>query len=97
MDDSAVRNYFLQPPCPSHRRYEAPRAVFVDGISQKDAARRFGYSYGAFRLLVLQLRSAFPAGATPPFSTDPQEAVRPASSRKGPLTPTSRPSPTPAA
>jgi hypothetical protein len=92
MDDSSLRNYFLRPRCPSQRQYEALRAVFVEGLSQKDAAGRFGYSYGAFRLLVLQFRSAFSAGQTPPFSTNPQEGGHANSSRKGRPAPTSRPS-----
>ena len=95
MDDSALRDYFLRPCCPSQRQYEALRAVFVDGLRQKDAAQRFGYSYGAFRLLVLQFRSACADGAAPPFSTNHPEADRLAS-HKGRRAPTSRPSPTPA-
>jgi transposase len=93
MDDSTLRDYFLQPSCPSQRQYEALRAVFVDGRSQKDVAQRFGYSYGAFRLLVLQFRSAFSDDAAPPFSTNHPEADRLAS-HKGRRAPTTRPSPT---
>ena len=100
MDDSALRDYFLRPTCASQRQYEALRAVFVEGLSQKDAAQRFGYSYGAFRQLVLQFRSAFSdggdGGSAPPFSSNPPaEADHPASSRRGRLALTSRPSPTP--
>jgi len=80
MDDScsAQRDYFLRPSCPGQRQYEALRAVFVEGLSQKDAAERFGYSYGALRQLVLEFRSAFSGGAAegggsaPPFSTKTQ-------------------------
>jgi hypothetical protein len=79
MDDSALRDYFLEPSCPGQRQYEALRAVFVEGISQKDAAQRFGYSDGALRQLVLEFRSAFSDGSAPPFSTNLQEAARPAS------------------
>ena len=93
MDDSALRNYFLRPSCPGQRQYEALRAVFVEGLSQKDAAQRFGYSYGALRQLVLEFRSAFSGGSAPPFSTNPPEADRPARGR-GRLAPMSRPSPT---
>ena len=95
MDDSTLRDYFLRPSRTSQRQYEALRAVFVEGLSQKDAAGRFGYSYGAFRQLVLQFRSAFAGGGpAPPFSTNPPKAGRPAGSRRGRPTPTSRPSPT---
>ena len=103
MDDPALRDYFLRPSCPGQRQYEALRAVFVEGISQKDAALRFGYSYGALRQLVLEFRSAFSGeggsegGSAPPFSTRNQEAA-PASSgrKKGRAAPRSRPSLTPA-
>lgn len=94
MDDSTPRDYFLQPDCPSQRHYEALRAVFVEGLPQKDAAQRFGYSYGAFRQLVLQFRSAFARGSVPPFSPNGPEAAQPAPDTKGYLAPTSQPSPT---
>ena len=68
MDDSLVRRFFLEPSGASHRQYEALRAVFVDGCSQKEVAQRFNYSYGALRLLVGQVRSACAAGQPPPFS-----------------------------
>jgi hypothetical protein len=97
MDDSALRDYFLRPSCPSQRQYEALRAVFVEGLSQKDVAQRFGYSYGALRQLVLEFRSTFSAGddddSAPPFSTKTQGAAR-AGNHKGRSAPTSRPSPT---
>ena len=40
----------------------------LDGLSQKDAALRFGYSYDAFRQLVHQFRQDCAAGTPPPFS-----------------------------
>lgn len=70
MDDTPLRDFFLQPSCPRQRQYEALRAVFVDGISQKVAADRFGYSYDAFRQLVHEFRHK-QAKDAPPFSTDP--------------------------
>ena len=104
MDASALRDYFLQPSCPAQRQYEALRAVFVDGLSQKDVAARFGYSYGAFRQLVLEFRSAFSGDSgseeggdlAPPFSTNyPEAALAGNSRKKSRSAPTSRPSPTP--
>lgn len=71
MDDSLPQRFFLQPSCPRQRQYEALRAVFVEGLSQKEAARRFHYSHGAFRLLVQQFRAACAGGAPPPFSPSP--------------------------
>lgn len=94
MDDSTPRDYFLQPACPSQRQYEALRAVFVEGLSQKNAAQRFGYSYAAFRQLVLQFRSACVQGSVPPFSPNRPEDARPASGPKGRRAPTNQPSPT---
>jgi hypothetical protein len=70
MDDPHLRDFFVKPSCPRHRQYEALRAVFVEGLAQKDAAERFGYSYGAFRQLVLAFRSALAAGNAPPFSPE---------------------------
>jgi len=47
---------FLRPSNPTHRRYEALRAFFVEGLPSADAARRFGYSPSAFRVLCHQFR-----------------------------------------
>ena len=47
---------FLTPANTAHRRYEALRAYFVEGLSSKQAAERFGYSPGSFRGLVHQFR-----------------------------------------
>ena len=41
--------HFLTPANTAHRRYEALRAYFVEGLSSKKAADRFGYSPGSFR------------------------------------------------
>lgn len=67
-DDTLCQNFFNRPACPAQRQYEALRAVFIDGLSQKDAAGRFGYSYDAFRQLVHQFRQNCAAGTPPPFS-----------------------------
>ena len=68
MDDTLCQLFFNLPACPAQRQYEALRAVFVDGLSQKDAAQRFGYAYDAFRQLVHQFRHDCAADAPPPFS-----------------------------
>jgi transposase len=47
---------FLQPSNTTHRQYEALRAFFVDGLSGKQVANRFGYTEGSFRVLVHQFR-----------------------------------------
>jgi hypothetical protein len=57
----------LQPSGAAQRPDEALRAVFVEGLSQKEAAQRFRYSPGAFRLLVGPFRAACAAGQATPF------------------------------
>ena len=56
MDDSRCREFFSQPAQPYHRQYEALRAVFLEGCSQKEVADRFGYSYNSLRQLVYEFR-----------------------------------------
>jgi hypothetical protein len=68
MDDSICRRFFLEPDQTSHRRYEALRAIFVDGLSLNQVADRFGYRPLALRSLVSQFRRSCRAGSPPPFS-----------------------------
>lgn len=68
MDDTLCQDFFNRPACSAQRQYEALRAVFRDGLSQKEAALRFGYTYDAFRQLVHQFRQDCVAGTPPPFS-----------------------------
>ena len=56
MDDSRCREFFSQPAQPYHRQYEALRAVFMEGHSQKEVADRFGYTYDSLRQLVHEFR-----------------------------------------
>ena len=53
---TSISDRFLKPATPAHRRYEALRAHFVDGVSAAEAAKRFGYSYGSFRNLCSEFR-----------------------------------------
>src|SRR6266516_2752756 len=54
--------FFLQPRHPKQRQYEALRAYYVQGRSSQQAARAFGYSPGAFRVLCYSfLRDPKPA------------------------------------
>ena len=78
MDDTTCRLFFSEPACPAQRQYEALRAVFIEGLSQKDAAERFGYSHDAFRQLVHQFRQGLAAGDAPPFSPPPGADAFPA-------------------
>jgi hypothetical protein len=54
---------FLTPSNATHRQYEALRAYFVERLSGTEAARRFGYTPGSFRVLVHQFRHA-PIGSS---------------------------------
>ncbi len=56
MDDTAYQKFFAEPTNTFHRRYEALRAIFVEGRSQKDVAEEFGFTYGAVRQLVFDFR-----------------------------------------
>ena len=62
MSNSIVNNItdvarrFLVPSNSTHRQYEALRAYFVERLPSAEAARRFGYSAGAFRVLCHQFR-----------------------------------------
>ena len=48
--------FFLEPSNAVHRQYEALHAYFVEGLSATEAAARFGYTYGSFRVLCHQFR-----------------------------------------
>jgi len=53
---SPEAQFFLSPETPLHRQYEALRCFFVEQTPSKEVARRFGYSYGAFRVLCHEFR-----------------------------------------
>jgi transposase len=48
--------FFLESSNSTHRQYEALRAYFVEGLSNKQGAEHFGYTEGSFRVLVHQFR-----------------------------------------
>jgi transposase len=78
MDDTPYREFFSRPTQPNHRRYEALRAVFLDGRSQKDVAEHFGYRYSALRQLIYEFRrQGRDPGAASPFFESPSAAARP--------------------
>src|SRR4051794_24425754 len=60
-DDSRDRltlaRRFLEPSNSTHRQYEALRAFFVDRVPSAEAAARFGYTPGSFRVLVHHFRN----------------------------------------
>src|SRR6478609_9729865 len=55
-DRLTLARRFLEPTNSTHRQYEALRAFFVDGVPSAEAAARFGYTPGSFRVLVHQFR-----------------------------------------
>jgi hypothetical protein len=70
------RRFFEQPATARQRQYEALRAYFLDEVPSAEAARSFGYSPGAFRVLC----HAFRHGTLPEFfetgRTGPREHPR---------------------
>lgn len=67
---------FLLPANATHRQYEALRAFFVDKLPSKDAARRFGYSAGSFRVLVHHFRQNPSRPFFLPPAKGPQQAPK---------------------
>ena len=68
MEDPRCTQYFLTPQETSQRRYEALRAVFVDGEPLVGVAQRFGYKVSTLKSMACRFRAACRGGATPPFS-----------------------------
>lgn len=56
MDDTACQDFFARPTNPYQRRYEALRAVFVEGRAPKDVAVQFGLAHRSLRQLVYEFR-----------------------------------------
>ena len=78
MDDASYREFFARPTQPYHRRYEALRAVFLDGRSQKEVAEQFGYQYRTLRQLVYEFRQhELDSGEGSPFFESPSGDVPP--------------------
>jgi hypothetical protein len=48
--------FFVEPGHPRQRQYEALRAYFVERLPSAEAARRFGYTAGSFRVLCHKFR-----------------------------------------
>ena len=62
-DLTGCRRFFAEPATPRQRQYEALRAFYLEGLTSAQAAERFGYSPGAFRVLC----HAFRRGELPEF------------------------------
>jgi transposase-like protein len=57
------KDFFLKPVDPVQRRYEALRACYVEGLTSREAARRFGVSFHTVNLWRRDLKAA----RMPPF------------------------------
>jgi len=73
--------FFLEPANAHHRQYESLRAFFVEGLSSAQAAARFGYSVGSFRVLVHKFRHGasrdlFSASAKGPQAAPKSDPLR---------------------
>ena len=52
MNKQAAAQFFKYPKYAKHRHYEALRAYYLESLTQRNAAERFGFSYSTFRALV---------------------------------------------
>jgi hypothetical protein len=76
MDDPRCQQFFCEPHSTQQRRYEAIRAVVIEGRSPQAIAARFGFAYGTLRNLVVQFHADIRQGRTPPFSPTYERGVR---------------------
>jgi transposase-like protein len=76
MDDTACRAFFAQPSNPHQRRYEALRAVFVEGRTAKEVAEQFGMAYSSLRQWLYEFRQHCqqPAAESPFFKSPKSDA-----------------------
>ena len=72
----AAKRIFLAPKNTLHRQYEALRAFFVDGLPSAEAARRFGYTPGSFRVLCHDFRQNPDREFFLPSRSKPQQAPK---------------------
>src|SRR6266540_3833201 len=73
--------WFTTPAQVNHRRYEALRAFFVDGLTYQQAADRFGYTRWAMVNLVREHRAGRLELFAPPRKPGPPPGVAPAKDR----------------
>ena len=73
--------WFTTPAQVNHRRYEALRAFFVDGLTYQQAADRFGYTRWAMVNLVREHRAGRLQLFAPPRKPGPPPGVAPAKER----------------
>src|SRR6266705_3183484 len=73
--------FFAAPQQANHRRYEALRAVFVEGLSHAEAGERFGYTRAAMASLVRDWRAGKLDLFAPPRKPGPATGTAPARER----------------
>ena len=73
--------WFTAPEQVNHRRYEALRAFYVEGLTHAEAADRFGYTRWAMVNLVREHRAEKLQLFTPPRKPGPAPGVAPAKDR----------------
>jgi transposase len=73
--------WFAAPAQVNHRRYEALRAFFVDGLTYQQAADRFGYTRWAMVNLVREWRAGRLELFAPPRKPGPPPGIAPAKDR----------------
>jgi transposase len=78
-DITECRRFFGEPSSPRQRQYEALRAFYVEGAPSAEAAKRFGYAPGTFRVLCHAFRrdelpEFFTAGKPGP-TTQPKKSA----------------------
>ena len=77
----AGAEFFTAPEQVNHRRYEALRAFFVDGLTHAQAAERFGYTRWTMVDLVHNYRAGRLELFAPPRKPGPPPGVAPAKDR----------------
>jgi hypothetical protein len=67
MDGQLGRRFFLEPRLTFQRRYEALRAVVVEGRPVTEVAMSFGYKPSALSVMISRFNSQLRRGSVPPF------------------------------
>ncbi len=67
MDGSHTSRFFLEPKQTFQRRYEALRAIFLEGEPLDQVAERFGYKSSALRSMASRFRADCRRGVTTPL------------------------------
>ena len=85
-EDPAARpplgaDFFTAPDQVNHRRYEALRAFFIDGLTHAQAAAQFGYTRWAMVNLVREYRAGHLDMFAAPRKPGPPPGVTPAKDR----------------